>query len=83
MKKYERLHSYFAGRSESHVVLSFDELEKILGDTLPPSAHQYPAWWGNSTTAAHPYSRAWTENGYYTTQVRSTLSSQKIEFHKR
>lgn len=83
MRKYERLHSYFAGKSESYVVLSFEELERILDDKLPASAYQYPAWWSNSTTAAHPYSRAWTDNGYYTIHVRSTIHSEKIEFYKQ
>lgn len=59
------------------------EIEKIIGDRLPASAYKYVAWWSNSTTAAHPYSRAWTDSGYYSVCVKDTIRSQTITFEKR
>jgi len=42
--------------------LSFEEIEKILGEKLPPSAYQYDAWWSNNPS--HPLMREILEAGW-------------------
>lgn len=27
--------------------MTFDEIERVLGEALPPSAYKHRAWWGN------------------------------------
>src|SRR6185437_2184685 len=50
--------------------LSFEEIEKILGEKLPSSAYQYDAWWSNSSS--HPLMREILEAGW---------RREKVDFH--
>jgi hypothetical protein len=43
--KYDRLRHYLNVQTARSVVLSFREIEKILGGPLPPSARKHSAWW--------------------------------------
>jgi hypothetical protein len=52
------------------VVLTFDEIEKILKSELPRSAFQYRAWWSNDPTK--PQSAAWLDEGWRTNAAKMT-----------
>jgi hypothetical protein len=64
--KYEPLEKYLRSLpvSQEEVVLSFDIIEKVLGDTLPPSAHEHRAWWGNQQQGTHVEAIAWMDAGW-------------------
>ena len=49
MKKYEPLGIFLADipASTDSVTLSFGEIERIIGDELPPSAVRHREWWAN------------------------------------
>ena len=47
--KYRFLHKYLEERYADTVVLTFGQIEDLLGFTLPAAARVDPAWW---TTAA-------------------------------
>ena len=50
--KYDPLGEYLQKQPDSGLLeLSFAEIEKILGKSLPASAHTTRAWWANSQTA--------------------------------
>lgn len=83
MTKYEPLYRFLVKQNFAKITLTLAEIEKILGFSLPSSAFQYVQWWSNSTTSAHPYSRAWTNAGFYTSDVHITLPAGKITFEKR
>jgi hypothetical protein len=61
MSRYDALRELLAARSELEVVMSFTELEVVIG-ALPPSARLHPAWWANSV-AGHAHAAAWLEAG--------------------
>jgi hypothetical protein len=65
MSKYDPLSS-FLGHSAPHlndIVLSFDQIEQIIGTTLPPNAHNARGtWWRN--TKSRPQSHAWLVVGW-------------------
>lgn len=82
MLTYTPLRIYLESQTAPRLTLTLQEMESILGDHLPPSAYRYPQWWSNSNTNAHPYSRAWTDTGYRTTHVQSTLPHGYITFQK-
>tara|TARA_B110000014_G_C19878273_1_gene454592 strand:+ start:478 stop:618 length:141 start_codon:yes stop_codon:yes gene_type:complete len=44
MTKYEPLTHYLEQQSGS-VTMTYSEIEKILGQQLPPSASEYQEWW--------------------------------------
>ena len=59
--KYHLLEKYLSNSHASEIKLSFQELEEIIGESLPPSALKLPQWW-----YSHPesQSRAWENTGY-------------------
>jgi hypothetical protein len=50
--------------SQEQVTLSFESIEQILQDQLPPSAHEQRAWWGNQKQGTHVESIAWMDAGW-------------------
>lgn len=63
--KFQPLHVYLANRYATMAVLTFSEIEDLLGFALPAAARTDGAWW----TAADPgtpggaYAQAWTSAG--------------------
>jgi len=59
--KYLLLFKYLAGRYANTVVLTFAEIEDLIGSSLPDEARLRPTWWTNpETSAAGPsYSDSW------------------------
>ena len=59
--KYLLLYNYLENRYATTVVLTFSEIEDLLGFTLPDQARQYKEWWTDrQPTAAGPnYSDSW------------------------
>ena len=60
--KYKSLYQYLEHRYANTVVLTFAQIEDLLGFTLPDSARVDQEWWVNEdpNTTQHPHSRSWT-----------------------
>lgn len=56
--EYLPLYTYLERRYASSVVLTFEQMEALLGFALPAPAYTEPAWWTGSAVPAH--SKAWT-----------------------
>lgn len=65
--KYYKLKNYLIQSKKSVVMLSFSDIEEIIGFTLPSSAYKYRALWSNSES--HPIALAWLNAGYLSDQV--------------
>ena len=63
--KYAPLQMHLNGLPppEGRAQLSFAEIERIIGDKLPSSAHNHRAWWSNHADS-HVQARAWLEAGW-------------------
>lgn len=48
MSKYAPLADYLRNLDGSEVTLSFDEIERILGFSLPATASRFRPYWSNS-----------------------------------
>jgi len=60
--EYLSLYKYLEHRYASTVVLTFDQIELLLGFSLPALASSEAGWW--TTVAAHPaHSTAWIGAG--------------------
>ncbi|MGO9060394.1 MAG: Swt1 family HEPN domain-containing protein [Candidatus Binataceae bacterium] len=79
--KYRPLYDYLS-RQTDDITLTFDEIEEILGEQLPPSAANYQAWWANED----PYGtmmvqkRAWLLAGF---KAYPKLQLRMVQFVKR
>ena len=60
---YLSLYTYLEHRYASVVVLTFEQMEALLGFALPASARTEPDWWTGDAVPAHPHAAAWTGAG--------------------
>ena len=60
--EYLPLHKYLHGRYADTVVLTFSEIEDLIGSTLPDLARTESKWWdnGDGDSPASPQSPSWT-----------------------
>ena len=56
---YLPLYTYLEHRYASTVVLTFEQIESLLGFALPPAARQEPGWWSSAAGAPRD-GEAWT-----------------------
>jgi CBS domain-containing protein len=49
--------------AKDEVRLTFEEIEQIIGGSLPASAYEHRAWWANDSQG-HPHSQLWLEVGW-------------------
>jgi hypothetical protein len=63
--KYGRLYTYLANRHADVIVLTFGQIEDVLGFGLPARARTYHAWWTleETETDGPRQSDAWTVAG--------------------
>jgi len=66
MSKYYSLYKFLKNSSKVSEVLTFQELENILGFPLPHSAFSYVEWWGNeiSPNTRHKHCKEWLSAGW-------------------
>jgi hypothetical protein len=79
--EYRSLHKYLAERYADIVVLTFAQIEDLLGFRLPPSAWVHLTWWADDE-ANHPestQSRAWTQANRSATP---NLSARTVMFER-
>lgn len=79
--EYQLLHQYLRDRFADRVVLTFEQIEDLLGFPLPESARHERAWWGGAgPTGAQ--SEAWMLAGRTATvnlPARSVLFEREDE----
>jgi peptidoglycan/xylan/chitin deacetylase (PgdA/CDA1 family) len=61
--RYIRLAAFLADQPASvdHLEMSVDDLEKLIGESLPTNS-RYPSWWRNDDRKMH--ARAWLTAGW-------------------
>jgi hypothetical protein len=60
---------------------NFDEIEQLLGRTLPKSARLYRPWWANDARGSHTHALAWLLAGWETSRVN--LAAETLEFVRK
>jgi hypothetical protein len=77
MSKYGPLRIYLQNSNNVTEILTFQQVEKILGFLLPESASIHRAWWANDLT--HTHSKEWLNAGW---KVESVSVGFKVTFSK-
>lgn len=75
--KYEKLYNYLKLISSNNYIMTFQEVEEVLGFSLPPSAYKYTAWWDSSLVHTQAY--AWREVGF---KAQPNLADKTVQFVK-
>lgn len=80
--KYAALHEYLANRYADNVVLTFAQIEDLLGSALPDSARARDEWWTGADSDAEKslYADAWILAGR---TARPNLLARTVEFERR
>ena len=78
---YLSLYQYLENRYANTVVLTFAEIEDLLGFTLPDLARLQQEWWTNADAniAAPSYSHSWT---LASRTARPNLLAQTVVFER-
>lgn len=79
MSKYEPLTIHLRESGRASLPVTFDNIERIVGTKLPPSAFKYRAWWSNNPTNS-VITHAWLDAGYKTAKV--DMAGRKLVFRK-
>jgi hypothetical protein len=80
--KYLGLKKFLEKSGQPMIKLSFDGIEHIIHDRLPPSASEHSeAWWSNNKD--HSQAVSWLDAGYETDYVTDTYKEKHIIFVKR
>jgi len=64
MRKYAALHEHLNRRAGRAEMLTFEDIEEIIGKELPKSAHKHRSFWANDNQDHHSHARAWMRAGY-------------------
>ncbi len=80
--KYAPLAEYLQAipGKQDKIRLSFQEIEEIIGDELPPSAYTHRSWWANDSVG-HVQSKHWLDAGWkvgYRNMSRKEISFVRI-----
>ena len=81
MSEYDALKAYLASLPyyQREAAFSFDQLEKLLGRKLPPSARTHRPWWGNEdSSGTHSHAQAWVDAGWKVDEV--SLREEWVRF---
>jgi hypothetical protein len=77
--EYLSLYTYLERRYASIVVLTFEQMEALLGFALPASACTEPEWWTGGRVLTNRYSEAWMEAGR---TAMPNLSARTVTFER-
>jgi putative restriction endonuclease len=72
MSEYEALKNYLESLPsyQNEAAFSFEELERLLGRELPPSARKHRPWWENEySSESHSHAQAWIQAGWKVDKV--------------
>ena len=79
VSKYDTLRDELRNRPRGEFILTFRQIEDLLGFALPASA-QRPQWWANVTGGGHSQARAWSAAGFDAFLI---AGSKKVRFRSR
>ena len=77
--KYGPLTEFLRRQSRALVRMSFDEIERVIGAKLPPSATQHRAWWSNNAEN-NVMTKAWKDAGFESEAV--DMKGRRVAFRR-
>jgi len=78
-RKYEPLTEFLRRQSRAVVRMSFDEIERVIGAKLPPSAMHHRAWWSNNAEN-NVMTKAWKDAGFESEDV--DMTGRQVTFRR-
>jgi predicted transcriptional regulator len=79
--KYEPLAAHLEAAGADQWSTTFEQVERVLGFALPPSARKHREWWSNQAGAGHSQARGWQDAGWQVWKV--DLAAGRVVFRRR
>lgn len=79
MGKYTPLSEHLGKQAAPIVRMSFEQIERVIGEKLPPSALRYRAWWSNNDTNS-VMTKAWLDAGFQSEEV--DMKARRLVFRR-
>lgn len=79
--KYTPLTEFLRQQEAGRVTLSFEEIENIIGTSLPASARTYAAWWSTDASGSHRWVNDWEDAGWKVETL--SLGRERVVFVRR
>jgi hypothetical protein len=83
--KYDPLERYLVQRAttQQEVTLTFKEIDALLDNPLPQSAHRYREWWANQKDiSTRPQAKAWLNAGFVVDAVQQEHRNGMVRFRR-
>lgn len=77
--KYSPLEEHLKSAGFREIRMTFDEIEAVIGTSLPPSARKHRPWWSNHPSN-NAMTRSWLAAGYRTSRV--DIANERLIFVK-
>jgi hypothetical protein len=77
--KYAPLLQFLQRQTAQRVVMTYAEIEGILGFKLPNSAYNYTMWWNPK---GHPHCQAWLQAGFNVADVAESIRTKIVTFER-
>lgn len=79
MSKYDPLTDYLRAYPSSEWRCGFDDIESVLGFSLPPAARSHRSWWSNNPNN-NVMTKAWLSAGFLAEQV--DMEGERLSFRR-
>jgi hypothetical protein len=79
MGKYDPLRSFLSKQATSEVRMTFSEIEKVIGASLPEKSKRNRPWWSNNPNN-NVMTKEWLAAGYKTEQV--DIEGRRLVFRR-
>lgn len=82
MAKYDPLYRYLKNLSltTKQIILTFGQIEEIIGESMEPSARKYLRSWDNTGGAGVVRQNSWLNAGWKT--VMADLENERVKFQR-
>ena len=74
MSKYDPLEIYLKSTDFESIPMTFNKIELIINDSLPPSARKHRPWWSNNPSNS-TMTWSWIAAGFKVTEVNMNKES--------
>lgn len=69
MSKYQPLEDFLKSQDADQIPMTFADVERVIGEQLPPAAYAHRAWWSNNPRSSVA-TAAWLRAGFESSKVR-------------
>lgn len=75
--RFAPLTRYLESLQQDYIQMTFQDIERTIGDNLPNSARQWRSWWANDATS-HSHAQEWLNAGWRVARI--TMTDEQVTF---